>query len=138
MKIFRTAFWLGIVIYNLPSPASQPPAFEPQINGSRGLAAKSASELCPQSRESCSKNADAIPNAGDRGVHSSSPVHSHDTLTPTDRAVLWAGTGAAKCRAGDLAQLGIAGHGKCILVSERTRVNDSRIIESINAENDER
>ena len=25
MKLFRTAFWLGVVIYNLPSPASQPP-----------------------------------------------------------------------------------------------------------------
>src|SRR5262245_32425244 len=91
MKIFRTAFWLGIIIYNLPSPTSQPPAPEPQINGSRGLAAKAASQLCSMSRESCLKNGEAIPNSGERGVHSSPP--SHDTLTPTDRAVLWRGPG---------------------------------------------
>jgi hypothetical protein len=30
MKLFRTAFWLGVVIYNLPSPASQPPSAESQ------------------------------------------------------------------------------------------------------------
>ena len=28
MKLFRTAFWLGVVIYNLPSPDSQPAAPE--------------------------------------------------------------------------------------------------------------
>ena len=33
MKLFRTAFWLGVVIYNLPSPASQsaPPASHPMM-----------------------------------------------------------------------------------------------------------
>src|SRR5258708_5225473 len=40
MKLFRMAFWLGVVIYNLPSPASQPAAPESQLNGSQGLAAK--------------------------------------------------------------------------------------------------
>jgi hypothetical protein len=92
MKLFRTAFWLGVVIYNLPSPASQPPA--PDSQPSQGLAAKPASQLCPRPRESCPKNDEARPNRGDRGGHSSSrnaAMPSHDTLTPTDRAEPWRG-----------------------------------------------
>jgi hypothetical protein len=92
MKLFRTAFWLGVVIYNLPSPASQPAPPESQLGGSQSLAAKAASRFCPQPRESCPKNAEALPNRGGRGGHSSSrdaAMPSHDTLTPTDRAVPW-------------------------------------------------
>jgi hypothetical protein len=50
MKLFRTAFWLGVVIYNLPSPASQPAAPASQLHdGQRsilrnpGLAASASS-----------------------------------------------------------------------------------------------
>src|SRR5262245_16186758 len=95
MKLFRTAFWLGVVIYNLPSPASQPPAFELQLNGGQGLATKAASRPCPRLRESCPKNDEAFPNRGDCGAHSSSreaTMPSHDTLTPTDRAEPWRGS----------------------------------------------
>ena len=35
MKLFRTAFWLGVVIYNLPSPDSQPAAPEVTARQSR-------------------------------------------------------------------------------------------------------
>src|SRR5262245_58806156 len=50
MKLFRTAFWLGVVIYNLPSPAPQPPGPESQLNGGQGLATKAA--RLPRPRES--------------------------------------------------------------------------------------
>ena len=92
MKLFRTAFWLGVVIYNLPSPASQPAAPESRPNGGQGLAAKAVSRLCSRPRESCSKNNEALANRGDRGGHSSSrdtAMPSQDTLTPTDRAEPW-------------------------------------------------
>jgi hypothetical protein len=81
MKLFRTAFWLGVVIYNLPSPASQPAAPESRPNGGQGLAAKAVSRLCSRPRESCSKNDEALANRGD--------MPSQDTLTPTDRAEPW-------------------------------------------------
>jgi hypothetical protein len=45
MKLFRMAFWLGVVIYNLPSPASQPAAPESQLNGSQGLTAGAVSSI---------------------------------------------------------------------------------------------
>src|SRR5262245_49576488 len=92
MKLFRTAFWLGVVIYNLPSTASQPPG--PDSQPSQGLAAKPASQFCPRPRESCLKNDEARPNRGDRGGHSSShdvAMPSRDTLTSTDRAEPWRG-----------------------------------------------
>ena len=82
MKLFRMAFWLGVVIYNLPSPGSQPATPESQINGSQGFATKAASQLCPQSREPCAKIAE--------GRHDSSRdarKPSQDTLAPADRAV---------------------------------------------------
>jgi hypothetical protein len=76
MKLFRTAFWLGVVIYNLPSPDSQPAAPESAL-GSQG-----------------SKNTDTHPKRGDPAAQSSSrkaATPSRDTLAPADRAVLWRG-----------------------------------------------
>ena len=46
MKLVRLAFWLGVVIYNLPSPASQSAA--PESRESQGLAAKAPGQSCPQ------------------------------------------------------------------------------------------
>jgi hypothetical protein len=92
MKLFRTAFWLSVVIYNLPSPASQPAAPESHPNDSQGLAAKAAGRFCPQPREPCAKNIEALPKRGDPVEHSPHEVMpSHDTLTPADRAVPWHG-----------------------------------------------
>jgi hypothetical protein len=94
MKLFQTAFWLSVVIYNLPSPASQPAAPESQLNDSQGLAAKAAGRFCPQPCEPCAKNIEALPERGDQVGHSSSRgavMRSHDTLTPADRAVPWRG-----------------------------------------------
>ena len=40
MKLVRLAFWLGVVIYNLPSPASQSAA--PEFTRKSGLGGKGA------------------------------------------------------------------------------------------------
>jgi hypothetical protein len=88
MKLFRTAFWLGVVIYNLPSPASQHAAS--QLNDYQG----SASQVCPQALKPCAQNGEALPKRGDPGGHRSSPravMPSQDTLAPADRAVPWRG-----------------------------------------------
>jgi hypothetical protein len=81
MKLFRTAFWLGVVIYNLPSPTSQPAAPESQV-GSEGSPAH------------CAKNTDTHPNRGGPVAQSSSrkaATPSNDTLAPADRVVPWRG-----------------------------------------------
>jgi hypothetical protein len=84
MKLFRTAFWLGVVIYNLPSPASMPAAFESKLNGSQGLAAKATSQFCPRPLEFCAKT-------GGRSSLRDTEMLSQDTLAPADRAVPWRG-----------------------------------------------
>jgi hypothetical protein len=82
MKLFRTAFWLGVVIYNLPSPGSQPAVPESPL-GSQGSPAH------------CAKNTDTHPKRGDPAAQSSSrkaaTTPSKDTLAPADRAVPWRG-----------------------------------------------
>ena len=81
MKLFRTAFWLGVVIYNLPSPYSQPAAPKSPL-GSQGSPAH------------CAKKTDTHPKRGDPAAQSSSrkaATPSRDTLAPADRAVLWRG-----------------------------------------------
>jgi hypothetical protein len=81
MKLFRTAFWVGVVIYNLPSPNSQPAAPESEL-GSQGSPAH------------CVKNADTHPKRGAPFAHSSSRnavTPSQDTLATADRAVPWRG-----------------------------------------------
>ncbi len=95
MKLFRLTFWLGVVIYNLPSPTSQPAAPESQLNGSQGLAAKAASQFCAQPLEPCTKTVDALPKRGEPGAHNSSRdavKPSQDTLVSTDRVVPWRGS----------------------------------------------
>ena len=100
MKLFRMAFWLGVVIYNLPSPASQPPAPEPHPNGNQGLAAKATSQ-CPQPVEACAKVVEALPKRGEPSRHRFSRdalKPSQDTLAPADRAVPWRGPAALRSR----------------------------------------
>jgi hypothetical protein len=67
MKLFRTAFWLGIVIYNLPNTGSEstPPASH--THEGQHLAANAANSR------------DAVRP-------------SLDTLGPSDRAVRWRGS----------------------------------------------
>jgi hypothetical protein len=87
MKLFRTAFWLGVVIYNLPSPGSRLAAPESLLD-SQGSPAH------------CAKNADTHPKRGDPIAQSSSrkaATPSKDTLAPADRAVPW--RGPASCNA---------------------------------------
>ncbi len=66
MELFRMAFWLGVVICNLPSPASQAAAPEPQLNGDQRLAAKTASQFYPQPLKPCAKIVEALLNVASR------------------------------------------------------------------------
>jgi len=93
MKLFRTAFWLGLVIFNLPSPEAKLVVPPSQLSGSQGLA-KAPSQSCPQPLEPCAKKADALSKRADPGRHSSSResvTPPQDTLAPADRAVPWRG-----------------------------------------------
>jgi hypothetical protein len=72
MKLFRTAFWLGVVVFNLPNPASQPGTPGSQPKASQGL----------------------TRGVGNLASHSSSRdsvLPSQDTLTHADRAAPWHG-----------------------------------------------
>jgi hypothetical protein len=84
MKLFRTAFWLGVVIYNLPSPTSMPAASESRLNSSQRLAATATSQFCLRPLEFCAKS-------GGRSSSRDTEMLSQDTLIPADRAVPWRG-----------------------------------------------
>jgi hypothetical protein len=91
MKLFRIAFWLGVVVYNLPSPGSGPAAPESKSNGSQGVAVKAATQ-CPERLKSCAKYVEVPPKPGEPGEHSlphDALRTSQDTLLPADRAVPW-------------------------------------------------
>jgi hypothetical protein len=94
MKLFRMAFWLGVVICNLPSPASRPAAPESQLNRSQGLAAQAASQFCPQPLETCARIDAVLSKRGElRGPNFSRDAAKpcQDTLAPADREVPWRG-----------------------------------------------
>ncbi len=92
MKLLRTAFWLGIVIYNLPSPTSQSATPASHVHGDQGLATKEASQPCPQPLALCVKTVEALPKRGEPGErHSSRDAVSQDTLTRADHMVPWRG-----------------------------------------------
>jgi hypothetical protein len=94
MKLLKTAFWLGVVIYYLPSPASQSGAPASHIHGGQGLATKAASQFCAQPLALCTKTVEALPKRGEPGERNSSRdavKSSQDTLIPADRIVPWHG-----------------------------------------------
>jgi hypothetical protein len=78
LKLFRMAFWLGVVICNLPSPASRPAVPESQLSGSRGLEAKIVHGEPSKYNFSCSTQ-----------------KLCQDTLLPADRLVPWRGAGSS-------------------------------------------
>jgi hypothetical protein len=99
MKLFRMAFWLGGVIYNLPSPASGPTA-PSQPNGIKGLAVKAAHQ-CSQWLKPCDKYVEALPKPGEQGEHHlrhDALRPFQDTLGPADRAVPWRSPAALRSR----------------------------------------
>jgi len=81
MKLLKTALWLGVVIYYLPSPASQSGA---PASG-QGLATKAASQFCTQPLALCKRGEPGERNSSRNAV-------SQDTLTSADRAVPWRGS----------------------------------------------
>jgi hypothetical protein len=92
MKILRTAFWLGVVIYNLPSPTSQSAAPASHLHGGQRMATKAANQPCSQPPALCAKTVEALPKGGEPGGRDSlRNAVSQDTLAPADRAVAWRG-----------------------------------------------
>ena len=88
MKLLKTAFWLGVVIYNLPSPISQSAAPTTRDQGS----ATKATSHCSQRPALCTKTIEALSDHGEPGERNSSrDAISQDTLTPPDRVVPWRG-----------------------------------------------
>ena len=81
MKLLKTVFWLGVVIYYLPSPASQSGA-PASVQGS---ATKVASQFCTQPLALCKRGEPGERNSSRNAV-------SQDTLTSPDRAVPWRGS----------------------------------------------
>ena len=88
VKLLKTAFWLGVVIYNLPSPISQSAAPATHDQGS----ATKATSHCSQRPALCTKTNEALSKQGEHGERNSSrDAVSQDTLTPADRVVPWRG-----------------------------------------------
>jgi hypothetical protein len=112
--VFRAAFWLGVVLLLLPSPASRTAAPDRLPSASQGLAAKAASadtrQRCPRRLEACADGLQAIADfclnvyqflaerGEQRGNRSSRDAvkPSQDTLTPTDLAARWRGSASRK------------------------------------------
>jgi len=92
VKLLKTAFWLGIVIYNLPSPPPQSAAPTPHLDGGHSVATNTAGQGCGQPPELCTKTVQAPSKHGEpRKREFWRRALSQDTLTPADRAVAWHG-----------------------------------------------
>src|SRR5256714_15668991 len=117
--LFRTAFWLSIVIMLLPTPDSMKPP-EPGIGAAQAVTAASAtvsdmSEFCSRQREACEIGSQALTYFGHKAQASAKWVYekftskteqpgaaapakalaetdSQNTLTQADTAPLWRGT----------------------------------------------
>jgi hypothetical protein len=104
MRLFRTAFWLSITIYCLPSSNSQLTAPSPSPIGSQCRFTKAADtgRLCE--RELGSDNDRprlVVKRVGEqRGDRSSREafMHSQDTLIRSDLATPWRGSSISKER----------------------------------------
>jgi hypothetical protein len=104
MKLLRTAFWLGITIYCLPSTNSQPTAPQSSLNSSQCKFndVANTSRLCAFESESDADRPRVVIKRGEQRGHSSSRetvMHSQETLTRLDLAVRWRGSSAGKERA---------------------------------------
>ena len=95
------AFWLGLVIYYLPSPASEPAVPEAPLKRSHGVAAKSPSADARQVCRgvACVERHPTLANDDESrgGKSSRDAVHpSQDTLKPTDLTAPWRGPALRK------------------------------------------
>jgi hypothetical protein len=100
MRLFvRTAFWLGLTIYYLPSPAehSAPGALP---NGNQRLSVESSSaksrHFSPGAYNRIGKCHQTLARGAEEGRRASSNIvlRSQDTLTPSDLAIPWRGPAA--------------------------------------------
>ena len=96
--LFRLAFWLGIVVFNLPAFDPQPPASEPKkaAGAKSAKAPKTSAQLsCAHNRQLCDPPARAIASLrdqpGDRPSRNPEKI-SQNTLKSSDLAPPWRGS----------------------------------------------
>ena len=96
MKLFRTAFWLGITIYCLPSTNSQPIAPKADPKGSQCRFAKAAGNggLCAWELNDSERHGTLVKPGQQRSDSlSRKPVtYSQDTLIHSDLTIPWRGS----------------------------------------------
>jgi hypothetical protein len=103
MRLLRTAFWLGITIYCLPSTNSQPTAPQPSPNGSHCQFNKAADtgRLCAWQLGTDTNRSRVVIKGREQREDSSAReavMHSQDTLTRSDLTVPWHGSAVGKER----------------------------------------
>jgi len=101
MRLLRTAFWLGITIYCLPSTNSQPTAPQPSPNSRQCRFTKAADtgRLCAWELGSDTERPRVLVKRGQQ--RGDNPVretvmHSQDTLMPSDLTTPWRGSTVIK------------------------------------------
>jgi hypothetical protein len=100
MRLLRTAFWLGITIYCLPSTNSQPAAPQPSPNSRQCRFTKAADSgrLCAWELGAAERPQVLVKRGEQRGGGSSreTVMRSQDTLTRSDLATPWRGSAVRK------------------------------------------
>ena len=102
MRLFRTAFWLGVTIYCLPSSNSQPTAPNPNPIGGqcRSTKASDTGRLCEWELGTDNDRPRlVVKRVGEqRGDRSSREafMHSQDTLIRSDLTTPWRGSAVRK------------------------------------------
>jgi hypothetical protein len=102
MRLLRTAFWLGITIYCLPS-TKHPTAPQSSLNNSQCRLDNAAniSRLCAWESESDTHRPRVVIKGREQREHGSpreTVMPSQDTLTPSDLAPRWRGSAVGKER----------------------------------------
>ena len=104
MRLFRTAFWLGITIYCLPSSNSQPTAPDPSPIGGQCRSTKAADtgRLCEWELGADNDRPRLVvkrvgEQRGDRSPREAF-MHSQDTLIRSDLKTPWRGSAVSKER----------------------------------------
>jgi hypothetical protein len=100
MRLLRTAFWLGITIYCLPSFNSHPTAPDPSPNGNQCRSTKAADpgRLCALDLGAAERTQVLVKRGEQRGDGSSREkvMRSQDTLMRSDLATPWRGSAVRK------------------------------------------
>src|SRR5262249_19618842 len=101
MRLFRTAVWLGVTIYCLPSTNSHPTAPQPSPNSSQCQFHNAADigRLCARHLGSDADRPRLVVKRSERRKEGSSrqaAIQSQNTLTRSDLTVPWHGSAVGK------------------------------------------